>query len=209
VLFDGEATLVHIPVPVILDNLIAKRKIPPMVAVMVYNKDRNADLGCSEAFADFTAKELVPWVRKHYRVKDDPRSTVVSGLSLGGLMAAFTALRHPEVFGNVLSQSGGFIYYPELFTDDPFGPPPIDRQPGWLTRQFVRAPRQPIRFYQEVGRFESEFGRELLAENRRFRDVLEAKGYPVTYEEFSGGHDYLRWRGTLADGLIKLVGIPG
>jgi enterochelin esterase family protein len=206
VLFDGESMRSQIPVPVILDNLISKGKVPPLVAVMVHNKDRNKDLGCSEAFANFTAKELVLWTRSRYGIKVDPHSTIVAGLSLGGVMASFTALRHPEVFGNVLSLSGGFVYYPELFADDPFAPPPVEREPGWLTRQFVREPRRPIRFYLEVGRFERGFGLDQLGENRRFRDVLEAKGYEVTYQEFSGGHDYLRWRGTFADGLIKLIG---
>ena len=42
--------------------------------------------------------------------------------------------------------------------------------------------------------------------NRHMRDVLRAKGYSVTYRELSSGHDYVGWRGTLADGLIALIG---
>jgi enterochelin esterase family protein len=38
------------------------------------------------------------------------------------------------------------------------------------------------------------------------RDVLLAKSYEVHYQQFNSGHDYLNWRGTLADGLIALVG---
>jgi len=36
--------------------------------------------------------------------------------------------------------------------------------------------------------------------------VLKAKGYPIVYSEFAGGHEYLNWRGSLADGLIALAG---
>ena len=39
-----------------------------------------------------------------------------------------------------------------------------------------------------------------------FADILLGKGYPVHYEEFNGGHDYLSWRGTLAEGIILLLG---
>jgi enterochelin esterase family protein len=38
------------------------------------------------------------------------------------------------------------------------------------------------------------------------RDVLLAKGYEVHYQQFVGGHDYLSWRGTFADGLLALIG---
>ncbi len=45
-----------------------------------------------------------------------------------------------------------------------------------------------------------------LESSRHMRDVLLAKGYEVHYREFVGGHDYLSWRGLLADGLIALLG---
>jgi enterochelin esterase-like enzyme len=63
-----------------------------------------------------------------------------------------------------------------------------------------------VRFYVEVGRFEQGAVNNMVLENRRFRDVLEAKGHEVTYSEYLGGHDYCCWRGSIADGLIAMLG---
>ncbi len=53
---------------------------------------------------------------------------------------------------------------------------------------------------------EASFAINLLYENRRFRDVLEAKGYAVTYSECTSDHSLLNWRGSFADGVIALFG---
>jgi uncharacterized protein (TIGR03067 family) len=44
--------------------------------------------------------------------------------------------------------------------------------------------------------------------SRHLRDVLLAKDYEVHYQEFAGGHDFLNWRGSLAEGLLVLLGTP-
>jgi enterochelin esterase family protein len=212
VLFDGAfyQDKDMIPAPVILDNLIAKKKIPPLLAVFVKHNplSRNKDLSCSEPFADFLVKELVPWVRGQYRVSADPACTIVGGLSLGGLMASYCGLRHSDVFGNVLSQSGSYWWFPGGLEQDPRAM--LDVEPGWLTREFVAAPHRPLRFYLEIGRFEDGgILTSMCGESRRFRDVLKAKGYSVHYSEYNGGHDYVTWRGSFADGLMALVGTGG
>ena len=82
----------------------------------------------------------------------------------------------------------------------------MDDEPGWLTRQFVSADRVPVRFYLAAGRFENWFfPYSMLVENRRFRDVLRARGHSADYEEFSGGHDPVCWRGPFVKGLIALA----
>jgi enterochelin esterase-like enzyme len=189
------------PVPIILDNLILQKKLPPMVALFVYQTDdRTKELGCNESFADFLATELIPHVRSEYHVSADPKRTIIGGMSLGGLMSTFCAYRHPEVFGNVLSMSGSYQWMPGLFEGTAA---PTD-EPGWLTRQFVSHDRLPIHFFLCAGRFENFFPNSLLVENRRLRDVLLAKGYTVDYTEFSGGHDPVCWRGPFVEGVTKL-----
>jgi enterochelin esterase family protein len=205
VLFDGQDYRGPMPIPTILDNLLAAKKIRPLVAILVDNlseESRNRDLECYPPFADFLAKELVPWARQRYRFSAEPERTIVGGVSLGGLNAAYCALRYPEVFGNVLSQSGAFAYFPGWEDQEENDTSPF----GWLIRQFVTTRKLPVRFYLEAGLFENDCPETLLAQNRRMRDVLEAKGYSVVYSEFAGGHEFLSWRGSVADGLIALAG---
>ncbi|MGH3921874.1 MAG: enterochelin esterase [Pseudonocardiaceae bacterium] len=199
VLFDGGTCRQVIPVPTILDNLLAEGLVPPLVAVLISNVDRAKELACHPPFADFLARELLPWLHERYHVTADPARTVVGGQSLGGLAAAYAALRYPEAFGNVLSQSGSFWHRPEG-----------EREHEWLTRQYADTPRLPLRFFLEVGLLEDgatpDDGPSMIVVNRHLRTVLHAKGYEVRYSEYVGGHDYPCWRGTLADGLLALIG---
>lgn len=188
-----------------LNNLLAAGKIPPLVVVGVQNisgETRMRDLNCSDAFANFLTDELVPWARKNYRVYDNPSHTIVGGMSLGGKMAAYCGLKHSRVFGKVLSQSGSFLtavrqQSPATLWDG--------EAPGMLAVQFARSPRLPLDFWIEVGRYETTLPFSPLLETRRLRDVLEAKGYRVTYSEFVGGHNELCWRGSFANAIMALT----
>jgi enterochelin esterase-like enzyme len=209
VLFDEGAYLNQVPTPVILDNLIAAGKIPPMVAVLIANPSqdaRNKELPPNPQFADFLATELLPWIHARYIVTSDPKLTTVGGSSYGGIAATYAGLRHSEIFGNVLCQSGSFWWAP-----DHGGSPDVDAttETGWLAKEFIKSRTLPLKFWMDAGVFEVDSrgnGGAILEPSRHMRDVLLAKGYDVRYQQFNSGHDYLNWRGTLADGLIALVG---
>jgi enterochelin esterase-like enzyme len=217
VLFDEVAYLgdpkqiVLVPTPTILNNLIAEQRIPPMVALLVGNVpgQRDRELPCNPVFSDFLSSELLPWAHSVYNFTADPRHIVVSGSSAGGLAAACAGLWHSETFGNVLSQSGAFHWVPTK--GDQASGSRTDSEPNWVVRQFIASPKLPLRFYLDAGSEEFDVsgdGRSILITTRTLRDVLLAKGYEVHFQEFAGGHDYLSWRGTLADGLIELMGGP-
>ena len=209
VIFDESAYLTKVPTPVILDNLIAASKIPATIAVLIANPSqasRNAELTPNPKFADFLAKELIPWIHAHYNVTTNPNKIVVAGSSLGGLAATYAGYRHPEVFANVLCQSGSFWWAPDHSGAIADG---VTTETGWMAKQFIASPKLPLRFYIDAGAFEYDSngtGGGILETSRDMRDVLLAKGYEVHYQQFVGGHDYLSWRGTLADGLIDLIG---
>ncbi|MEZ4706024.1 MAG: enterochelin esterase [Caldilineaceae bacterium] len=201
ILFDGAAYLRVMHVVNTLDNLHAHGRLPPLIALLVDNIDfatRAVELGCNALCATFVVDELLPWIRKHYHVSSDPSHTVVGGFSLGGLAAAYLGFTHADSFGKVLSQSGSFWWKPADYVEH-----------EWLTRQFVLAEKRPLTLYLDVGVLETEStydnGPSMVVVNRHMRDVLEAKGYSVHYREYAGGHDYMYWRGALADGLLALV----
>ena len=189
VLLDGCFQKDVIQAPTILDNMLAKGRTPPTVAVMIGNRsleDRILNLGCYPPLNEFLARELIPWVRQHYHVTSDPAHTIVGGLSRGGLAAAFAALQHPEIFGNVYSEQGYFSWKAGD-SDSQEENEANDAEYGWLIRRYAEAPKLSIRFYLIAGLLERENG--LLIANRHMRDVLQAKGYTVGYREFNDIHD--------------------
>ncbi|HLJ50128.1 MAG TPA: enterochelin esterase [Bryobacteraceae bacterium] len=204
VVFDEGSYITLVPTPTILDNLIAEKKIPPMVAVLIANPDqetRTRELPPNPKFADFLNNELVPWVRENYNVTKDPSQVVVAGSSFGGIASVYAGLRHPETFGNILCQSGSFWW--SAPKPEPYA------EPNYLAKEFLKSPKLPLRFYMDAGTFEVDVsggGGAILEPSRHMRDVLLAKGYEVHYQENVGGHDYLSWRGSLAEGLLALVG---
>lgn len=202
VVFDGKDYIDLIPTPTILNNLVAEGRIPPLVAIFLDSlgwEMRGKELTCYPPLLDFLTQELLPWVQQRFRLTPDPARTVVAGTSLGGLAAAYVGLNLSERFGNVLSQTGWFEWAP-------LG----DTEQEWLARQFAARPRLPLQFYMDVGSLESEPPEDgnpsHLVANRHMRNVLRAKGYPVHYAEYSGGHDTFNSQGTLSDGLVALLG---
>jgi enterochelin esterase family protein len=105
--------------------------------------------------------------------------TVVAGSSLGGLAATYFAVERPDLFGNALVQAGWF--------------------PGRIPSAL------PVRWYLDLGRFDGMVRDGTLA----LRGKLRAAGYEITFQEYSGGHDFFWWRETLGDGLIALLGSSG
>ena len=203
--FDGEEYLTRIALPHILDSLLADGSTPPQLALLVDDSTSTArlnDLANRAWFVDFVGNELVPWVRQHWKVTRDPARTIITGSSAGGLAAAYIALRRPDLFGNVLSQSAALWRGSEASNGPPY---------EWLTARAARWPRRRVRFWLEVGSTETRGalnGRapSILAANRAFRDTLRAKGYDVTYIEVANGvHGVETWGPRLPAGIAGLA----
>jgi enterochelin esterase-like enzyme len=194
VVYDGrdywrQGRLTHI-----VDNLIAQNRIRPVALAMVANgghRFRGVEYACNEATTGFVVNQLLPLARSELNLLDPevrPGAFGVVGASMGGLMALYTGLRHPEIFGMVLSQSGAF------------GMDETDMVVFDLIRD---GPPKPLKVWMDIGTYDFP---ELIPPNRRMHALLEAKGYPVTYREYHGGHNYPAWRNEVGPGLEALLG---
>ena len=205
VAFDGAEYRDTMPLPLILDTLTGAGKAPAFVAVLIDNAGggvRIADLGNSMRLVAFLSSQLLPYVRSHRHVTIDPHRVIVTGSSAGGLAAAFVAFERPDLFGNVLSQSGAFWRGAEGSDAPPY---------EWLTDQIARISRRDVKLFLDVGEYEDHAtlggaGPNFLAANRRFRDALRAKGYAVMYAEIPGGqHGPPYWMQRLPTGIVALT----
>jgi enterochelin esterase family protein len=176
----------------IVDNLIAEERIRPLNMALVDhgNRARVVEYACNEATLGFVLESVLPLARQHLDLVDpeaSPGAYGVLGASMGGLMALFTGLRLPGIFGRVLSQSGAFRLSPEPF----------------VTSELVRlSERLPLKIWMDVGCYEW-----LLEPNREMLALLQSKAYEVTYREYSGGHNYTAWRNDVWRGLETLFGV--
>ncbi len=194
VLFDGVDYVSGIPTPTILDNLIAHKRVPPTIALMIDPVDRLGELGLGEAFTEVVAREIVPFVQRRYGATADPSAVVVGGFSAGGVAAVWSAFCYPDVFGNALAQSDA--RFPRSDGEDAY---------AWVARQVAAVPHKPIRFHLESGRVEEVNKPVASAPFQYLRPVLSAKGYRVTLRTFRDGHHTMNWRGRLGDALAELL----
>ncbi|MBK9054342.1 MAG: esterase family protein [Chloroflexi bacterium] len=185
--YDGQDYYRRAQLPTIVDNLIAQAKIPPIALAMIANagpQARMTEYACADSTLLHVLYSLLPLVQDKLNLLDPvqhPGAYGVLGASMGGLMATYTGLRLPHLFGRVFSQSGAF-YFDEY-----------EAVVGELVRH---GPLRPLRLFMDVGQFEW-----LLEPNRRMHTLLRERGYTVAYREFAGGHNYPSWRNDLWRGL--------
>ena len=216
IIFDGKAFIEFTKAPLVLDNLLAENKIPPSIAIFIHNYSgfsRGKDLLCQPQFTDFVVKELVPWAHENYNISSNPAHSVLVGSSSGGLAASYIGFKHPEMFRNVLSQSGYYQWSPgipwfqlslQFYGNDyvRWWSKEEEKEEEWLTKQYLQKEKLDLKFYLNVGNLETRAIKPI----QNFHKMLQEKGYTHFYKEFPGGHEYIAWQTYLSEGLKYLIG---
>ena len=178
---------------VALDNLIAQRRVPVMIAISVGNGSGDAQGSqrgleydtMSGRYAEFIETELLPLVEKQYgvRLTKDPDGRATMGCSSGGSAALIMAWYHPELYHRVLTYSGTYVNQQWPHSDEtPHG--------AWEfhERLIPNTPAKPIRLWMHVGDrdlFNPNVMRDSMHDwvvaNENMARMLAAKGYDYQF----------------------------
>jgi len=194
VIYDGNDYLHRGKLAVIVDNLIADKRIQPIAIAFLQNgkRRRGVEYACSDATLAWIENNVLPLAHKHLNlldVKEHPGAYGVLGASFGGLMSIYTGLRMPDMFGKVLSQAGVFEFEGRDFAA-------VDLVRHNHARE--------IQIWMDCGIHDF-----LLEDNRRMKGILTEHGYNFTYRECSGAHNYTTWRNDVWRGLeLMFPGSP-
>ena len=199
VVHDGHDYLRYSNLKTVLDNLIHRLEVAPMIVALTSSRDRLREYPDHPPHAQFLTEELVPHLEERYPLLGQPRARGLMGASFGGVAALSCAWRYPGVYGRLLLQSGSFA-----FTD--IGPhqrgPTFDPVVEFVNA-FRRDPGVPSsKVFVSCGTYES-----LIYENRSMVPFLQETGMEVRYVEARDGHNWENWRDRLRKGLSWLF--PG
>jgi enterochelin esterase family protein len=183
----------------ILDNLIHRHEVEPLLVCFTNGHARNREYAANPIQAEFLAKELLPFLTHTLPVREGTQNWGLMGASFGAVSSLFAAMQYPDTWGRLLLQSGSFA-----FTD--IGE--HERGPLWdPIVAFVNSlrenpPRIHARIYQSCGTFES-----LIYYNRSLYPIFQKVSDGVHFTEAPDGHNWINWRDRLREGLTFLF--PG
>jgi enterochelin esterase-like enzyme len=187
---DGHGYLTLIPR--VLDDLVAARRVPVQVAVLIDSGGGDAQGSqrgleydtLSGRYSDFVESEVLPRVTEEFGVvfACDPDQRATMGASSGAACAFTMAWYHPERYRRVLCYSGTFV-------NQQSPPDPEMPRGAWEyhAHLIADAARKPLRVWLEVGEKDlhhddpEETWHNWPLANRRMAAVLKAKGYDYRF----------------------------
>ncbi|MBA4148581.1 MAG: esterase family protein [Verrucomicrobia bacterium] len=175
-------------VPIVFDNLIARKELPVMIGVFI-NPGQTADAKAgdrpknrsfeydtlSDAYSRFLLEEIFPEVGKKYNLTTNASERAICGASSGGICAFTVAWERPDQFSKVLSSIGSFVNIR-----------------GGHVYPFVirKTERKPIRVFLQDGSndLDNAHGNWWLA-NQNMALALKFAGYDYQFVTGDGGHN--------------------
>jgi enterochelin esterase family protein len=191
-------------VPVVFDNLIHTKELPPIVGIFINPGHKGDELPrdpwkpnnrsfeydtLSDQYARFLIDEMLPEAARLTGLKltDDPERRAIGGISSGGICAWTVAWQRPDAFRKVLSHVGSFTNI---------------RGGHDCHAQIRKTPNKPIRVFLQDGKndLDNRHGNWWLA-NLAMEAALKFKGYDYQFVGGEGGHNGKHGGAILPDSL--------
>jgi len=197
----------------VIDNLIAQKKIPVMIAVFISPGDISGSPGTptyefiqarvkkwddtmknamrstlydtvSDRYVRYLSEEVVAEVESKYAIRKDSYSRAITGLSSGGICAFNAAWQMPDQFSRVISWIGSFASI--QWKEDPKIPDGGQDYP----EKVLREPKRNIRVWLQDGSndLENKWGSWPLA-NLAMANALKQKEYDFHFSFGKGSHN--------------------
>jgi enterochelin esterase family protein len=177
----------------ILDNLIAEKKMAPMLVVMPFGYAYPPIQGVAgdKQRADFEkdlTENIVPFVQANYRVLADREHRALVGLSMGGGQALNIGLRRLDLFSRVAGFSAA-----------------VPRGPA-AQGSFKDVLADARKLNSSLKLLWIGCGTEdgLFAPNKEFSEMLKTGGVTHTFHPSGGAHTWSVWRKYLLEVAPKL-----
>src|SRR5271170_1522445 len=202
------------PALYVIDNLIAQKKIPVMIAVFINPGDIETSPGTptyslvkkysnewqrtlkdsmrstlydtvSDRYVRFLHLEVLAEVESKYNIRKDAYSRAITGLSSGGICSFNAAWQMPDQFSRVISWIGSFTSI--QWKEDPAIPDGGQDYP----EKILREPAHNLRVWLQDGSNDQEndrYGSWPLA-NIRIANALKLKNYDFHFSFGQGTHN--------------------
>jgi enterochelin esterase family protein len=138
-----------------LDNLIAEKKVPAMIAISIGNGSGDAQGSqrgleydtMSGLYAEFVETEVLPLVEKecHVKLSKDPDARATMGCSSGGSCALAMAWYRSDLYHRVLTYSGTYVNQ-----QWPYNPETPHGAWGFHETLIPNSPTKPLRLWLEI-----------------------------------------------------------
>jgi len=199
IVHDGADYLRYASLKVVLDNLIHRLEIAPLIVALTDSANRLAEYAADPRHARFLTEQLLPSLEARYPLIGRADARGLMGASFGAVASLYAAWLRPGVYGRLLLQSGSFAF--SDIGHHNRGPlfDPVAR----FVNELRAAPGRPSeKVFLSCGMYES-----LIYENRSVFPLLQSTGMEVRFSESRDGHNWENWRDRLREGLSWLF--PG
>ncbi len=199
IVHDGEDYLRYAQLVEVLDNLIHRLEVAPMVVALTIPHDRLVEYPDDPRHVGFLTEDLVPMLERELPNVGGQTGRGLMGASFGAVASLSAAWRKPGFFGRLLLQSGSFAFTDIGTHNRSAAFDPVVR----FVNAFREAPGRPSdQVFMSCGMYES-----LIYENRSLQPLFWSTGMSVRFVEARDGHNWENWRDRLREGLSWLF--PG